>query len=54
MDFAVLLHLDRKPKPAGAANPRAFGELGAPEAAPWREQRQRLEEIGLAGAVLAA
>ena len=54
MGLAVLLDLDRQREAAGAADPRAFGELRPAQAAPGSEQRQRFEEIGLAGAVLAA
>ena len=44
---------DRDGEGAGAAVPRHLGELGAAQAAARREQRQRFEEVGLAGAVLA-
>ena len=54
MDRAVVLDLDRDREAAGAADPRAGRKLGAAQAAAGREQRQRLEQIGLAGAVLAA
>ena len=52
--LAVRLHFDRKREPAGAADARAIGELGPPQAPARREQRQGLEQIGLAGAILAA
>ena len=51
---ALLLDLDRNGEAARPADARASGELGAPEAAPRREQRQGFEEIGLSRAVLAA
>ena len=54
MDCAFVLDLDRDRESAGAADPRAGRELGAAQAAAGREQRQGLEQIGLAGAVLAA
>ena len=54
MSLAVLLDFDRQREAAGAADPRAFRELRPASAASRGEQRQRFEEIGLAGAVLAA
>ena len=54
MDRAFVLDLDRDRESAAAADPRAGGEFGAAQAAAGREQRQGLEQIGLAGAVLAA
>ena len=50
----LVLDLDRDREAARPADARASGELGAAQAAARREQRQRLEQIGLAGAVLAA
>jgi class 3 adenylate cyclase/tetratricopeptide (TPR) repeat protein len=50
--MASCLDLDRDGEAAAAADPRALGELGPPEAATGREQRQRLKDVGLAGAVL--
>ena len=52
--LAVLLDLDRQREAARAVAPRAIRKLGPAKAATRREQGQRLEEIGLAGAVLAA
>ncbi len=54
MGFGLLLDLDRESKSARAAAPRAFRKLRPAQAASRSKQRQRLEEIGLAGAVLAA
>ena len=54
MDRAFVLDLDRDRKAAASADPRAGCELGAAQAAAGGEQRQGLEQIGLAGAVLAA
>ena len=54
MRLALLLDFDRERKAASAARACAFGELRPAQAPPRREQRERLEEIGLAGAVLAA
>jgi hypothetical protein len=50
---ALVGEQDRNCKAAGAARARAIGHLRATQPAPWREQRERLDEIGLAGAVLA-
>ena len=50
---AATFDLDRYGETAAAANPRAFGELGAAQAAAGRKQRQGFEHVGLAGAVLA-
>ena len=52
--LAALLDLDRNREAAGAADARAFGKLRPSQAPAGGEQRQGLEEIGLAGAVLAA
>ncbi len=52
--LAALLHFDRNGEAAGAAHARAFGKLRPSQAPARGEQRQGLEEIGLAGAVLAA
>ena len=54
MAATFLFHLHGKREPAGAAGAGALRKLRAAQAAAGREQRQRLEEIGLAGAVLAA
>ena len=54
MALAVQFDLDRQGKAAGAAGPGALGKLRPAQATAGRQQRQRFEEIGLAGAVLAA
>ncbi len=51
---AVAFDQNRDGETARAALACAFGEFGAPQAATGREQRQRLDQIGLAGAVFAA
>ena len=40
-------------KPPGPVAPRHLGQSGAAQAAPRGEQRNRLEHVGLAGAILA-
>ena len=53
MTRAVLLDLDRDGEPAAPADTRAFAQIGAPEPAAGRKQRQSFQQICLAGAVLA-
>ena len=52
-DLALLLHFDGDREAAGAVEAGAIGKLRPPEAASGREQRKRLQKVGLAGAVLA-
>ncbi len=52
-DGAIGDELDRDRETAGALPPRAIGQLRPAQPAPGREQRQRLENIGLAGPILA-
>jgi hypothetical protein len=47
------LQLDRDGEAAAPACPRHIGEIGAAQSAALREQRQGLDEIGLAGAIVA-